>query len=237
MVALAIGVFGCAVERRLGTLATLTLILATGTLGMLAADAAATAGLSDFLIADGGNGVALGLLGAWLMLGAGGGEGHLRRPARHARRRGRRRRPAAPAPGRARSRPDRRARRRRRRARHGPAGGASRQRRAGVGVGARPLRRGGSRGGRRSASSRDRGSVEAEAAVAAAAPALQRVLVEALADGGWFEDSHRQELERAAAIEDPQERATAVATLLAEETRIAMMVGVAVGWALSDELS
>ena len=78
---------------------------------------------------------------------------------------------------------------------------------------------------------------QAESAVAAAAPALQRVLVEALADGGWFEDSHRQELERAAAIEDPQERTTAVATLLAEETRIAMMVGVAVGWALSDELS
>ena len=68
VVAIAIGVFGSAVERRLGTLATLTLILATGTLGMLAADAAATAGLFDFLIANGGNGVALGLLGAWLML-------------------------------------------------------------------------------------------------------------------------------------------------------------------------
>jgi hypothetical protein len=77
---------------------------------------------------------------------------------------------------------------------------------------------------------------DAEARVAAAAPALQRVLTEALAAGGWFEGPHRQELERVAAIEDPQERLTAVSTLLAEETRIAMMVGVAVGWALADEL-
>lgn len=77
---------------------------------------------------------------------------------------------------------------------------------------------------------------EAEATVAAAAPALQRVLAEALASGGWFEGSHRQELERVAAIADPAERVTAIATLLAEETRIAMMVGVTVGWSLADEL-
>ena len=68
VVALAIGVFGASVERRLGSLATGTLILATGTLGMLAAGAADSAGLTDSLIAAGGNGVALGLLGAWLML-------------------------------------------------------------------------------------------------------------------------------------------------------------------------
>ena len=66
--AIAIGVFGSAVERRLGTFATAVLILATGTLGMLAAGAASSAGLTDVLVAAGGNGVALGLLGAWLML-------------------------------------------------------------------------------------------------------------------------------------------------------------------------
>lgn len=76
----------------------------------------------------------------------------------------------------------------------------------------------------------------AEAAVAAAAPALQHVLAEALASGGWFEESHQAEVARVAAIADPAERATALATLLAEETRIGMMVGVAVGWALADEL-
>ncbi len=77
---------------------------------------------------------------------------------------------------------------------------------------------------------------EAEATVAAAAPALQRVLLQALASGGWFEGSHRGELERVSAIDDPGERATAVATLLAEETRIAMMIGVTVGWTLADDL-
>jgi membrane associated rhomboid family serine protease len=64
----AIAIFGSAVEGRIGSLATLTLIVACGTGGMLAADAAATAGLDDFLVAAGGNGVALGLLGAWVML-------------------------------------------------------------------------------------------------------------------------------------------------------------------------
>ena len=76
----------------------------------------------------------------------------------------------------------------------------------------------------------------AEAEVAAAAPALQRVLAEALAAGGWFEGGHRSEIDRVAAIPDPAERSTATATLLAEETRIGMMVGVAVGWALAGEL-
>ena len=77
---------------------------------------------------------------------------------------------------------------------------------------------------------------EAEATVAAAAPALQRVLIQALASGGWFEGSHMQELERVAAISDPAKRTTAIATLLAEETRIAMMIGVTVGWTLAEEL-
>lgn len=77
----------------------------------------------------------------------------------------------------------------------------------------------------------------AEAAVAGAAPALQMVLAEALASGGWFEDSHRAEIERVAGLADREERATALATLLAEETRIGMMVGVAVGWALAEELA
>ena len=64
----AIAIFGSAVERRLGTVATLTLILACGVGGMLAADAAASLDLDDFLVAAGGNGIALGLLAAWLML-------------------------------------------------------------------------------------------------------------------------------------------------------------------------
>jgi membrane associated rhomboid family serine protease len=80
VVALAIGVFGASIERRLGTLATLTLILATGTLGMLAAGAASSTGLTDFVVAFGGNGVALGLLGAWLMLWRAEAKGHFSEP-------------------------------------------------------------------------------------------------------------------------------------------------------------
>ncbi len=77
---------------------------------------------------------------------------------------------------------------------------------------------------------------EAEALVAAAAPRLQRVLAGALEQGGWFAESHDDATVRAARTEDEAERLTAVRTLLAEETRIGMLVGVAVGWALADEL-
>ncbi len=64
-----VALFGTLVEARIGSLATAVLILACGSGGMLAADASATVGFQDgFLIAAGGNGVALGLLAAWLML-------------------------------------------------------------------------------------------------------------------------------------------------------------------------
>ena len=42
---------------------------------------------------------------------------------------------------------------------------------------------------------------------------------------------------KAATTPDEEERLTAVRTLLAEEARMGMMVGVAVGWALADELA
>src|SRR5581483_1745433 len=58
----------------------------------------------------------------------------------------------------------------------------------------------------------------------------------ALESGGWFAESHESQVAKAASIADEAERLTAVRTLLAEETRIGMMVGVAVGWALRQEL-
>ena len=69
------------------------------------------------------------------------------------------------------------------------------------------------------------------------APQLQRILGEALAEGGYFEGAHQAEARRAAALEDPQERLAAVSTLAAEETRMAMFIGVAVGFELARELS
>jgi hypothetical protein len=78
---------------------------------------------------------------------------------------------------------------------------------------------------------------EAESVVAGAAPKLQGVLASALEAGGWFGESHDAEALKAATTPDPDERITAVRTLLAEEARLGMMVGVAVGWALHEELS
>jgi hypothetical protein len=78
---------------------------------------------------------------------------------------------------------------------------------------------------------------EAERIVAQAAPQLQKVLAAALAEGGWFGEPHEAETLRAATVPDPEERLTAVRALLAEEARMGMMVGVAVGWALNEELS
>jgi hypothetical protein len=78
---------------------------------------------------------------------------------------------------------------------------------------------------------------EAERVVAQAAPQLQKVLAAALAEGGWFGESQEAETLRAATAPDPDERLGAVRTLLAEEARMGMMVGVAVGWALKEELT
>jgi hypothetical protein len=77
---------------------------------------------------------------------------------------------------------------------------------------------------------------EAEAVVAGAAPGLQRILLQALESGGWFAEAHEAGISGAAALEEPEERARALRTLLAEEARMGMMVGVAVGWALAEEL-
>ena len=77
---------------------------------------------------------------------------------------------------------------------------------------------------------------EAERQVARAAPRLQRILAEALGAGGWFGESHDAEVLKAATTPDEEARLTAVRTLLAEEARMGMMVGVAVGWALAEQL-
>jgi hypothetical protein len=77
----------------------------------------------------------------------------------------------------------------------------------------------------------------AERVVARAAPQLQKVLASALAEGGWFDEPHEAEALRAATVPDPDERIAAVRGLLAEEARMGMMVGVAVGWALKEEMT
>jgi membrane associated rhomboid family serine protease len=70
--AVGIVIFGIAIERRLGTLPTLVLMVASGALGMLAADGieGALSSGDHVLLASGGNGVALALLSAWAVLKA-----------------------------------------------------------------------------------------------------------------------------------------------------------------------
>jgi hypothetical protein len=73
--------------------------------------------------------------------------------------------------------------------------------------------------------------------VAGAAPQIQRVLDQALMEGGWFGPAHEQAVVESAESADLEERITAVRALLAEETRVGMFVGVAVGFGLAQELS
>lgn len=78
---------------------------------------------------------------------------------------------------------------------------------------------------------------EAQEVVMRTAPSLQRLLAGALAEGGWFDAGHSQAVRQAAGTEDPSQREREVQTLVAEEARLGMMVGVAVGFQLARELA
>lgn len=78
---------------------------------------------------------------------------------------------------------------------------------------------------------------EAQELVMRAAPQLQRVLAGAIADGGWFDSAHEQAVREAASEADAELRLRSLRTLLAEETRLGMLVGVAVGFELARALA
>ena len=77
----------------------------------------------------------------------------------------------------------------------------------------------------------------AQEIVTHAAPSLQRVLGAALEQGGWFDQAHAAQLAQASETEDPAQRAQAIQTLVEEETRLGMLVGVSVGFELARELA
>jgi hypothetical protein len=77
----------------------------------------------------------------------------------------------------------------------------------------------------------------ASAIVTHAAPSLAGVLDRALVEGGWFGDAHEELLVRASSESDPAERLEAVRALVDEQTRVGMLVGVAVGFELANELA
>ena len=76
----------------------------------------------------------------------------------------------------------------------------------------------------------------AERLVTTAAPQLQRILGQALEEGGWFGEAHASQVRAAAREPDENERAARIDELIAEETRMGMLIGVAVGWELAREL-
>jgi membrane associated rhomboid family serine protease len=67
VVAVGLAIFGVGIERRLGTPATAVLLLACGSLGMLAASGIAGA-QGDIVVIAGGNGMALGAVAAWFAI-------------------------------------------------------------------------------------------------------------------------------------------------------------------------
>jgi hypothetical protein len=78
---------------------------------------------------------------------------------------------------------------------------------------------------------------EAQRVVAAAAPALQGILEQALEAAEWFGSAHRAQVREVSDREDPDERQDAVQRLIAEETRVSMLIGVAVGYELAHVLN
>jgi hypothetical protein len=77
---------------------------------------------------------------------------------------------------------------------------------------------------------------EAQRMVGANAPGIQRILNEALQAADWFGSAHQAAVLEAAGKPDVDDRLTAVRTLVAEETNVAMLIGVAVGYELAHEL-
>ncbi len=76
----------------------------------------------------------------------------------------------------------------------------------------------------------------AQEIVSHAAPGLGRVLDAALDEGGWFGEAHDNAVAQAAMNPDQLERLEQFRTLISEETRLGMLVGVAVGLELAHEL-
>jgi hypothetical protein len=77
---------------------------------------------------------------------------------------------------------------------------------------------------------------EAQRLVGSNAPGIQRILNEALDAAEWFGSAHQAAVLEAAGKPAIEERLAAVRTLIAEETNLSMLIGVAVGYELAHEL-
>lgn len=75
-----------------------------------------------------------------------------------------------------------------------------------------------------------------ERRLAEVAPQLQNLLDDALRSGGWFDDAHESLVLKAATHPDDDQRIAEVRNFVLEQTRLGMMVGVAVGWEIAERL-
>jgi len=78
---------------------------------------------------------------------------------------------------------------------------------------------------------------EAQRVVGAAAPALQAILDQALHAAAWYDSAHQAQVMEATGLQDTVARLDAVQRLIAEETRVSMLIGVAVGYELAHVLN
>ncbi|MFY9489241.1 MAG: hypothetical protein WAP35_11190 [Solirubrobacterales bacterium] len=76
----------------------------------------------------------------------------------------------------------------------------------------------------------------ADARIGDIAPQLQSTLDAALSAGGWFDDAHEAAVLKATTAPDEDVRLIAVRQLVLEQTRLGMLVGVAVGWEIAERL-
>jgi hypothetical protein len=83
----------------------------------------------------------------------------------------------------------------------------------------------------------DAGGLDAvEQRLESVAPQLQKLLDGALSAGGWFDDAHESMVLKTATQPDADQRIAEVRNFVLEQTRLGMLVGVAVGWELAERL-
>jgi transposase-like protein len=77
---------------------------------------------------------------------------------------------------------------------------------------------------------------QAQRVVTSTAPQLQRIFDQAMSSADWYGSARRAEVVKAAGTADADERMDAVGRLVDEETRVSMLIGVAVGFELAHQL-
>jgi glucuronate isomerase len=83
----------------------------------------------------------------------------------------------------------------------------------------------------------DAGLDAIERRLAEIAPQLQTLLDAALSAGGWFDEAHEALVLKTATNPDVDARIAELRNFVLEQTRLGMLVGVAVGWELADGLA